>query len=79
MLNKDKKGNTWLWQKRRYQFSYIVCLKFIREAENKVPEMFAPYLTLQNSFVCLDYDSSVERAAPEQLKKRKSHIKSRTI
>ena len=71
-MNKDKKGiETHICGKKADQFSYIVCLKFIREAENKVPEMFAPYLTLQSSFVCLGYDISVEWAAPEQLKKRK--------
>lgn len=49
----------------------LLWLEVHQGGREQVPEMFAPYLTLQNSFVCLDYDSSVEWAAPEQLKKVK--------
>lgn len=51
MLIKNKKKELKYLKKKAYQFSYIMYLKFFRETENNVPEMFAPHLTLLSGFI----------------------------
>lgn len=52
-------------------------LKFFRETENNVPEMFAPHLTLLSGFIGGGgYDVSEKCAAFEQLKQKEKKIRS---
>lgn len=65
---------------KAHGFNYIICFKFFRETENKVPKMSAPHRNLLSDFIYTGYDISVKCTAFQRLKqkRKKKHLSSRT-